>query len=52
MDVIERAEKRRGPAAERATPDVGVPMRPTRIHDDACSLGFRSFCFNVVTLMY
>ncbi|KAL4338322.1 hypothetical protein AHAS_Ahas12G0198600 [Arachis hypogaea] len=29
-----------GFAAERATPDVGVPMRPTRIHDNACSLGF------------
>ncbi|QHN83855.1 Replication factor-A carboxy-terminal domain protein [Arachis hypogaea] len=30
-----------GSAAERATPDVGVPLRPTRIHDDACSLEFR-----------
>ncbi|KAL4317397.1 hypothetical protein AHAS_Ahas15G0381000 [Arachis hypogaea] len=29
-----------GSAAERATPDVGVPMRGTRIHDDAYNLGF------------
>ncbi|KAL4357292.1 hypothetical protein AHAS_Ahas09G0172100 [Arachis hypogaea] len=29
-------------AAERATLDVSVPIRPTRIHDDACSLRFNA----------
>ncbi|RYQ96448.1 hypothetical protein Ahy_B08g092209 [Arachis hypogaea] len=33
MDVNERVE--------RVTPDVGVPMHPSQIHNDACSLGFR-----------
>ncbi|KAL4277150.1 hypothetical protein AHAS_Ahas20G0278400 [Arachis hypogaea] len=36
-----------GSATERATPDMGVPMRPTRIHDERMQ-----FRFSVPVLIY
>ncbi|KAL4314434.1 hypothetical protein AHAS_Ahas15G0084700 [Arachis hypogaea] len=40
-----------GSAAERVTPDVSVPMRGTRIHDDAYSLGFSAPVFHPYTYL-